>query len=94
MDKISLLRYGIRTVLVALVLAITFLVPHFEDMIGLVGGFVNSFMGFIIPPLLYLKLFKEQLSTMAKWGHVMIMVFGLFCLIASTTYTIESIRDG
>lgn len=41
--------------LVGLVFAICFGVPDFADMVSLVGGLVNSLMGFILPPMIHMK---------------------------------------
>jgi len=36
----------------------------------IVGGLVNSMMGFVLPPILHLKLHGSSLSNNQFWGHV------------------------
>ena len=52
-----------QTTLVGLVFVICFGVPDFGDMVSLVGGFVNSLMGFILPPIIHMK---QQVRMVAR----------------------------
>lgn len=83
----------LRTFLVAMVFVICFGVPDFGDMVSLVGGFVNSLMGFILPPLIYMKLQHDdkRLTTASMIGHSTIVVFGAAALVVSTYFTINQI---
>lgn len=59
----------LQTVLVILVFVICFEVPDFGDMVSLVGGLVNSLMGFILPPLIYLKQQVRFAALPCCWRH-------------------------
>ena len=78
-------RVAYRFATVALVLAVALGVPDFSDMVDLVGGVCNSLMGFVIPPLLHLKV-SEKPSATSKVAHVAISVFGVVAMVY-TTYT-------
>lgn len=87
-------RNIVRVVMVGAVYAVCFGVPDFLDMVGLVGGFVNSLMGFVLPPLIFMKVkgsSSEGISANSMIGHSAIMIFGVVALVVSTYYTIDSI---
>ena len=54
-------------------------------MVDLVGGVCNSLMGFVIPPLLHLKV-SEKPSRASKAAHLAISLFGVVAMVY-TTYT-------
>ena len=76
-------RIIIRTVLVVLTCAIGYTVPNFSTFSNFVGCFFLSFIGFIAPPAMYLKLTKER-----RWYHyataVPLIVYGFAFLIIGT----------
>ena len=78
-------KVAYRFATVALVLAVALGVPDFSDMVDLVGGVCNSLMGFVIPPLLHLKV-SEKPSATSKVAHGAISVFGVVAMVY-TTYT-------
>ena len=56
-DWLTLLcRYLTRSVLVLIVMALAVGVPNFGQVVDLVGGLVCSFTGYILPPVLYMRL--------------------------------------
>ena len=56
-DWLTLLcRYLIRSVLVLIVMALAVGAPNFGQVVDLVGGLVCSFTGYILPPVLYMRL--------------------------------------
>lgn len=91
---VEMTRNAVRSGLVACMFAIAFGVPDFGDMVGLVGGFVNCLMGFILPPLLFLQVhaalgaWPSRVSVVA---HVLIVLFGTAALVISTYFTVEHI---
>ena len=50
------LRNFVRSLVVILIAAIAYFIPFFELLTGLTGGFGNNILGFILPPLFYVKL--------------------------------------
>jgi len=61
-------------------------------MVNLVGGVVNAAMGFILPPILALKLFPGM-SLFATIGHVLILVFGVTALVLTLFFTAQDLAD-
>jgi len=57
-----------------------------------VGGVVNATMGFILPPILKLKLFPGM-SLAAKCAHVAISAFGVAALVLTLIFTVEDLAD-
>ena len=49
-------QYMVRSSLVIAVILMAVGVPGFGDMVALVGGFVCSFTGFFLPPIIYIRL--------------------------------------
>ena len=78
-------KVAYRLLTVGLVLAVALGVPDFSDMVDLVGGVCNSLMGFVIPPLLHLKV-SEKPSRASKAAHLAISLFGVVAMVY-TTYT-------
>lgn len=83
----------IRLSLVLVMAAAAITIPNFEVMVTLVGGLVNSFTGFVFPPLLYLELTganpRHKPSVWSSVAHCAIAVFGLLAAILTTTFTIQ-----
>mmetsp|Transcript_10977 Transcript_10977/g.25506 ORF Transcript_10977/g.25506 Transcript_10977/m.25506 type:complete len:515 (-) Transcript_10977:83-1627(-) len=86
------IRNTVRIALLGCVVAICFGVPCFGDMVNLVGGVVNATMGFILPPILALKLFPGM-SLFATIGHVLILVFGVTALVLTLFFTAQDLAD-
>jgi amino acid permease len=53
---------GIRFLIVALIYALSMLVPDLGDLVNLVGGVASPLMGFILPPLFYIALQRSSAS--------------------------------
>jgi hypothetical protein len=53
---------GIRFLIVALIYALSMLVPDLGDLVNLVGGVASPLMGFILPPLFYIALQRSSPS--------------------------------
>lgn len=62
------------------------------------GGFVNCLMGFILPPLIHIKVSSgAHRGGCGGWApagvHWAIVLFGAAALVVSTTLTIEDIAS-
>lgn len=53
-------RNILRVVLVGAITAIAYLIPDFSTLTGLSGGFGNNLVGFILPPIIYLRLQHQR----------------------------------
>jgi len=84
-------RNAVRLTLVALVLALVYTIKDFSDMVNLVGGLANCFMGFILPPLLHVRVNKDSISGCSICMHYLIVLFGFVTMVVSTTVTIHGI---
>lgn len=73
---------------------ITILVPSFHTMVNLTGGFVNSLMGFILPPIFYLRLTHQRggRTLASTLFHLSITVFGCITLVLTTYYTVHDLK--
>jgi amino acid permease len=80
----------VRTGCVAVFAGLAFLVPNINDLATLVGGMVSPLMGFIFPPIFYLKLHKGRLSTFTVCLNWALVVFGAFAGIFTTVQQIQS----
>eukprot|EP01121_Diplochlamys_sp_Union-15-3_P008866 TRINITY_DN2380_c0_g1_i14.p1 TRINITY_DN2380_c0_g1~~TRINITY_DN2380_c0_g1_i14.p1 ORF type:complete len:379 (+),score=31.90 TRINITY_DN2380_c0_g1_i14:211-1347(+) len=81
-------RLGIRTVLVALTCIVGGVVPNFSIFSDFVGSIMISFVGFIFPTYLYIKV-SNDLSLISKILHWFIAVIGLFVLGVGTYSAIK-----
>jgi hypothetical protein len=54
-----------RLLFLLLIVILSQSMPHFGDVVSLVGGFVCALTGFLLPPALYLRMFPEECS----WTH-------------------------
>ena len=80
----------IRSGCVAVFAGLAFLVPNINDLATLVGGMVSPLMGFILPPIFYLRLFKGKLSQLTVMLNWILIVFGTFAGIFTTIQQIRS----
>jgi len=89
----EMIRNAVRLTLVAIILGLVFAVKDFNDMVNLVGGLANCLMGFILPPLLHIRVnsppFGEGISPLSKVFHYAIVVFGLGTMITATVVTVK-----
>ena len=77
----GLTRTLTRLVLVLLIFGLADAIPSFGDVVSLIGGFSNSLLGLILPPLLHSP---RRLSPV----HL-ISLLGMVLLISSTFFTIK-----
>ncbi len=89
----ALITSVLRLSLVLVMAAAAITIPNFEMMVTLVGGLVNSFTGFVFPPLLFLALTRNSPSyspsKCSVVSHIAIAVFGLMAAVLTTTFTIR-----
>ena len=89
----SAARNVTRIALVGIIFLIVATVPDFMDAVSLVGGFANSLMGLILPPLLAYYVMTPN----GGWGRwlfaVMISTIGSVLLVSSTYFTIKGIVE-
>ena len=62
--------------------------------VNLVGGLANCFMGFILPPLLHIRVEGDAMSGCSKAAHYLIVIFGFITMVTATVVTIQNIVDG
>lgn len=91
----SYLRFVLEAVaILALALIIALAIPSFSTILGLFGSLTNTTIGYILPPLYYLKLeptpWKESWT---KKGAIALLVIGATCgLVAFEHYVEEYFR--
>jgi len=93
----SMSRNALRLTLVAIVLGLVFVIKDFNDMVNLVGGVCNCMMGYILPPLLHIRVHKmlgEELSFGSQIFHYLIFLFGVGTLVTATAVTVNNIMQG
>ena len=87
-----------KTIVVALCCTCACVVPDFEGIFGLVGSFPVAMSTFILPAAFNLKLYWAQLSTGAKVGNALIILFGvlgaIFGSVAAIIGIVDFFRDG
>ncbi|KAJ1459967.1 transmembrane amino acid transporter protein-domain-containing protein [Pelagophyceae sp. CCMP2097] len=88
--RLGAVRLAFRGALVGLCLALALGIPNFSDMVNLVGGVCNSLMGFVIPPLIHLKLHPGRRPAYVA-AHLAIAAAGVFAMVYTTYETARSI---
>lgn len=78
----------IRAVLVILTSIIAISVPYFSLFVSLVGALGSSFIAFIVPCVLHLKLFSNKCSKKQKYINWFLIIFGVIASFISATITI------
>lgn len=82
---------GVRSLIVWLVTGISLLIPNFTDFLNIAGSVGSAMIAFILPPLLYLKEFRGQLSIVKVTLNWAIIVFGAAGGIYSVYFSIYNI---
>lgn len=81
----------LRWLLVLTVILVALLVPNFTDFLSLVGSSVCCGLGFVLPALFHLMVFKEEMG----WGGVSldvgIVVVGVILGVSGTWYSLVEI---
>ncbi|EEF40715.1 amino acid transporter AVT3B [Ricinus communis] len=74
----------LRWVVVLLVSLVALLVPNFADFLSLVGSSVCCALGFVLPSLFHLMVFKDELSWKGLAIDTTILVFGVVVALTGT----------
>jgi amino acid permease len=92
-NHISATRNTTRVFLVGIIFLIVAVVPDFMDAVSLVGGFSNSMMGLILPPLLSFYITTPK-GNYCRWCLCIgISMIGSILLVSSTYFTIKGIVE-
>lgn len=76
-SDLGLKRNAVRSLLVIITGAVALLVPHFGEVIGLIGSIGASMLAFTMPALFYLRLFYPTISRKEASIYVSIMAVGI-----------------
>ena len=81
----------LRWLLVLLVTLVALLVPNFADFLSLLGSSVCCGLGFVLPALFHLLVFKEEMGW-AGWSvDVTIVTAGVVLAVSGTWYSLMEI---
>ena len=81
----------LRWLLVLIVSLVALFVPNFADFLSLVGSSVCCGLGFVLPALFHLLMFKEELGWKGWTLDVGIVALGLVLGVAGTWYSLMEI---
>mmetsp|Transcript_20648 Transcript_20648/g.14836 ORF Transcript_20648/g.14836 Transcript_20648/m.14836 type:complete len:221 (+) Transcript_20648:277-939(+) len=70
-------RLTMRTLFVILVAVLAMVVPKFGLFINLTGAFVCTALAFVLPVMMYNKLFASTLTKRMNYAHKTLLVFGI-----------------
>lgn len=79
----------LRAVLVLFTATVALKTPYFGNVLGTVGGFTDATVSFVLPPLIFLTLNRNNPEVSQRWKYFNMVVFAFGCtLVLKTTYTI------
>ncbi|KAK1303838.1 Lysine histidine transporter-like 3 [Acorus calamus] len=81
----------LRWVVVLGVSLVALLVPNFADFLSLVGSSVCCILGFVLPALFHLKVFKREMGFWAMALDVGIMILGIVFAVSGTLSSLMEI---
>ncbi|KAG2702993.1 hypothetical protein I3843_06G109700 [Carya illinoinensis] len=81
----------LRWLLVFLVSLVALLVPNFADFLSLVGSGVCCALGFVLPAVFHLLVFKEEMGWKGWCLDVGIVVLGIVLGVSGTWYALQAI---
>lgn len=80
-----------RAIVVMTIIMVAIFIPFFGAATNLVGSFSNSIAGFILPPLLYMQIFRKDLRWW-EWGvNIMVVCAGVLVSVYCTASTLVDI---
>jgi amino acid permease len=79
----------VRSIIVWLITGISLLIPNFTDFLNIAGAIGSAMIAFVLPPFLFLKQFKGELSTPIIAFNWFIVAFGAAGAIYSTYFSID-----
>merc|ERR1712130_143122 len=77
-----------RLFLVAVTTVVAISIPHFSLFVSLVGALGSSFISFIVPCLLHMKLFGKRCHRLQFILNGGLVVFGVFASLVASTITV------
>jgi len=84
-------RMIIRTSFILISCFVGWLIPNFSNFSNFVGSFFLSFIGFICPPAMYLKLLKDR----RRWYHILpagaLIIYGFAFLVIGTYAAVQHV---
>lgn len=83
-------RNVLRTVLVLGMVTVAIKAPYFGNMLGSVGGLTDAVQCFVFPPMIFLKLEGDKLSTWYRNTCRLTVVWGAFIIL----YTVSNLTMG
>ncbi|CAK7329077.1 unnamed protein product [Dovyalis caffra] len=81
----------LRWLLVLLVTLVALMVPNFADFLSLVGSSVCCGLGFVLPALFHLLVFKQEMSWKGWTIDVVIVTLGFVLAVSGTWYALVEI---
>eukprot|EP01138_Halocafeteria_seosinensis_P008598 gb/GECG01008788.1/.p1 GENE.gb/GECG01008788.1/~~gb/GECG01008788.1/.p1 ORF type:complete len:486 (+),score=28.47 gb/GECG01008788.1/:1-1458(+) len=92
-------RYIVSTVLWLVPVGVALVIPEVDHVLELAGGIAGSFLAFIGPPLIKVRLGDnredEQLWTSpSNMAHILLACFGIIIFFVSSAFTIVAISRG
>ena len=70
---------------------IALIIPNFTDFLNIGGSLGAAMIAFVLPPILYNKEFKDDVTPLKYWLHIGIVIFGIVGAVLSIIVSIESI---
>lgn len=86
-------RNILRTFLVIFTALAAVMIPHFGEVIGLIGSIGASMLAFTLPAVFYLRLFGSSLETKQKLIYYAIICFGVLGGLAASFVVVEFGED-
>ena len=77
----DMIKNTIRTSIVLSNVIIAIRAPYFGSMLGSVGGLTDAFLCFVVPPLIYSSIFKDDLNSVSKLFYSALTGFGVCIMI-------------
>ncbi|KAK6946542.1 Amino acid transporter, transmembrane domain [Dillenia turbinata] len=78
----------LRWLMVLLVCLVAISVPNFTDFLSLVGSSICCLLGFVLPSLFHLLVFKEEVGWKGVSSDIVIMILGIVFAISGTWYSL------
>lgn len=84
----------LRALIITLTTSVCFVISTFTDFINIAGAFGSVTVAFILPEILYIKVFRDKLGPFKKFGCVMLSVFGICGSSYSIYFSIAKMVHG
>ena len=70
------------------------IIPDFTDFLNIAGSIGSAMIAFILPPLIYMRVFKDELSMSVKVINILIICLGVGGGGYSILYSIDKLANG